>query len=81
MTFEDAWNALANKNKKINNPDAEITFKAGNLKKLLKQIYDQGFKASQDMHEAARAFKEAGKSREGPMDMFDQMFDGGFGRR
>ncbi len=46
MTFQEAWDQLTRKQSKLLDPDAVVTFKAGNLKTLLRQFYEQGGKSA-----------------------------------
>lgn len=63
MKFYEIWNQLVRKNSKLENDDAEVTFKASNLKALLRQVYEQGE-------------KEATVEPAGPIyNPFDRMFD------
>ena len=44
MTFQEAWDQLTRKQPKLLDPDAVVTFKADNLKTLLRQFHEQGRK-------------------------------------
>lgn len=47
MTFDAIWNQLRSKQTKLDNADATIEFKPQNLKQLLRQVYEQGQRSSQ----------------------------------
>lgn len=72
MTFDDLWKALLAKNGKLANDEAEVVLKAGNLKKLLEQVYDQGKKAGKDLQKAVDRFMD--KGGKDPMDLFTSFF-------
>ena len=42
MTFDEIWKQLMGKQPKLDKADADVTFKAENLKALLRQVYEQG---------------------------------------
>ena len=46
MTFDKIWEQLVAKNNKLLDDNATVEFKAAALKKLLKQVYEQGQKQS-----------------------------------
>lgn len=63
MTFNDVWEALLAKNSKLDDPDTTVEFKAGNLKKLLKQVWDQSENRQKELQANVEKFK---KMAEGP---------------
>ena len=79
MTFNELWEALLAKNGKLANDDAEVVFKAGNLKKLLRQVWDQAQKHERDLNKTMREILgKKNKFGPNPMgDIFDEMFGGG----
>jgi hypothetical protein len=42
MEFEEIWNQLVRKSNALTNPAAKVEFTADNLKRLLRQVYEQG---------------------------------------
>ena len=77
MTFDDIWNALVAKNGKLTNDEVEVTFKAGNLKKLLQQVYSQGRKQEAGVQKTMREILRKKTNMGGnPMDMFNDLFGG-----
>lgn len=80
MTFVDTWAALQKKRDTLTNPEAKIEFVVKNLEKLLEQIYNQGYKAADDMHKAAQQFKDMSKGvgAKSPMETFNDMMGGIF---
>ncbi len=42
MTFSQIWDQLKRKQPKLENSEATMEITAGNLRKLLRQVYDQG---------------------------------------
>ena len=52
MTFKEVWESLVKKDDRLNDPESRVEFKAGNLKKLLQQVYDKGFDQSGAAHSA-----------------------------
>ncbi|MAT51425.1 MAG: hypothetical protein CMK32_09615 [Porticoccaceae bacterium] len=69
MQFSDIWNRLCQKQERLNDGDAEVTFKSENLKKLLRQVYDQGESAGRKAGEAKAASNSQQYS-----DFFSSMF-------
>jgi hypothetical protein len=68
MTFQNIWQQLCRKRPKLNDPQSVAEFTSDNLKSLLEQVYNQGFKHG----------KESVPSS-GGMD-FDSLF-GGWGKK
>lgn len=44
MTFQGIWDQLVAKDARLKEDDAAVEFRAANLKRLLRQVYDQGVK-------------------------------------
>ncbi len=42
MTFDQIWGQLVRKQPKLKRDDSIVEFTAGNLRRLLRQAYDQG---------------------------------------
>jgi len=51
MTYSEVWECLCTKNNKLKNDESDVVFKAKNLKKLLRQVYDQGKDAGKSFPE------------------------------
>jgi hypothetical protein len=64
MEFDAIWKQMLAKDPALLNPDQEIVFKAGNLKKLLRQVHRLGGKN--------QSRKDTSDSDFG--NMFEQMF-------
>ena len=65
MKFDDIWNQLCRKQPKLGNADSVVEFKSGNLKALLRQVYEQGQKSANDANQ---------RQASGPFDPFKSMF-------
>jgi len=74
MTFESVWGALLAKNSKLDDPEAVVEFKAGNLKKLLLQVWEHGAKDARETYEAAQKIKDLCGKREDPYGQFGDLF-------
>lgn len=76
MKFDEIWQQLERKNADLKNDEAEVVFKAKNLRHLLRQVYDQGEKEAKPptREEFKRAEREATRSA---FDQFGSMFGGG----
>ena len=48
MTFTEIWNQLCQKKEGLNKPDATSTFTSEGLRRLLRQVYDQGHEAGKN---------------------------------
>ena len=46
MKFDHIWSVLTKKRPGLDDPDAKVEFTSGNLKKLLRQVYDHGEKSA-----------------------------------
>lgn len=44
MKFDQIWQQLLNKDSRLSDDNAVVEFKAGNLKRLLRQVHEQGAK-------------------------------------
>jgi len=42
MSFAEIWAQLTRKDASLEDADAKVSMSAGNLKRLLRQVYDQG---------------------------------------
>lgn len=42
MTFDQIWEQLKRKQPKLEKDDSVVEFTAGNLRRLLRQVYEQG---------------------------------------
>ncbi len=61
MTFDQIWAQLIRKHPKLERPDAKVEFTVGNLRRLLRQVYEKG---------------EASVQRKSPTgDPLDQLYD------
>lgn len=69
MTFPELWAQLKRKKPALEKDDASVEFTAGNLRKLLRQVYEQGQAYS----------PEQPKPDPTNLDMFSEIF-GGRGR-
>ena len=76
MTFDDIWNALVAKSGKLTNDEVEVTFKAGNLKKLLRQVYDQGRKQEAGVQKTMRDLMGKASPKNPMGDLFNDFFGG-----
>lgn len=47
MTFDQLWDQLCNKSPALKRADSTLEFKPDNLKRLLRQVYEQGQKSSE----------------------------------
>jgi hypothetical protein len=68
MTFQNIWQTLCGKKPKLNDPESIVEFESKNLKTLLEQVYDKGFKHGRESIPSS-----------GGMD-FDSLF-GGWGKK
>ncbi len=44
MTFDQIWDQLTHKDPRLNQDEAEVVFQAKNLRRLLRQVHEQGVK-------------------------------------
>lgn len=68
MSFQEIWQQLVRKQPKISDDDSEIIFKAGNLRHLLRQVYEQGQASSKP------AASEEPRISPNPFDVFGGNF-------
>lgn len=45
MTFDQVWGQLTRKQPKLKRSESVVEFTAGNLRRLLRQVYEQGAKS------------------------------------
>ena len=50
MTFDEIWEQLKRKDDKLADESATVSMSAGNLRKLLRQTYEQGQKSVPQKH-------------------------------
>jgi hypothetical protein len=70
VTFQNIWQQLCRKRPKLNDPQSVAEFTSDNLKSLLEQVYDQGFKQGKESVSSADDAKTTG---------FDSLFGNIFG--
>lgn len=59
MTFDQIWKSLCSKNDRLLDDDAKVEFAAINLKRLLRQVYEQGqHSVENDLAEMRRRRKD-----------------------
>lgn len=47
MTFQSIWEQLTRKDPRLTDPETKVEFTAENLRRLLRQVYEQGEKQGQ----------------------------------
>lgn len=67
MKFEDIWLQLVRKEPALADPTSKLEFTSDNLRKLLRQVYEQGHKMGEE---------EAKASPADPPDLYSQLFGG-----
>jgi len=58
MTFDAIWQQLCRKNPKLENDSAKVEFDAGNFKRLLRQVYEQGERSAPKPPEPKNPFSD-----------------------
>jgi len=59
MTFDQIWNQLIQKQPRIADGDSVVEFTSVNLRKLLKQVYEQGRKSAESKPDPLGPFRDA----------------------
>lgn len=75
MTFQDIWNQLVRKNPAIAENGKTVEFQSENLKRLLRQVYEQGERKGKSDAEAIHT-AAANAPQSNPFNPFDGIFDG-----
>lgn len=56
ITFGKVWQQLVTKRPELEKPETKVEFTAGNLRRLLEQVYEQGQKSAADGSDGDRWF-------------------------
>jgi hypothetical protein len=65
MTFDQIWENLCCKSPKLREDGKTVEFESQNLKRLLKQVYDQGYKQNTSVRDAVTEALDAIRPRNG----------------